>query len=304
MSRIHDALKRAEQEKTALPPAAERNVVNSDSATGSSQLPSSSGLAPSSKMHAVPPPANSSIATEFNEFVSRCTRVQWATDSSFRTPLTSEAGRVVAERFRTLRSRLYQISGTRTLKCILITSSVPAEGKTFVATNLARSLARQADRHVLLIDADLRAPRLHTALGATSAPGLSDYLREETDEYRITQNDPAFPNLCFIPCGTRVSNPSEILLSNRMKDLLSGVRPAFDWVILDSPPSLPVHDANRLADWCDGVLFVVRAGQTHHQVASKASSEFRNKNLLGVVMNEVERSEAQGDYYYGQSQTK
>ena len=191
----------------------------------------------------------------------------------------------------------------RTLRRVLVTSSVPAEGKTFVATNLVRSIIRQADRRVLLIDADLRAPRLHTALGAPSTLGLSDYLRGEADEYRIVQNSVA-NNLCFIPCGTKVSNPSELLLSDRMKVLLDTVTPAFDWVILDSPPSLPVHDASSLADLCDGVLFVVRAGETNHEMAKKASSEFREKNLIGVVLNQVEQSETQGGYYYGHSDKK
>ncbi len=152
---------------------------------------------------------------------------------------------------------------------LLITSSTQGEGKTFVATNLVRSIIRQADKRALLIDADLRAPRLHTALGAPSTLGLSDYLRGEADEYRIVQNSET-PNLCFIPCGTRVSNPSELLLSERMKVLLETVTPAFDWVILDSPPSLPVHDASSLADLCDGVLFVVRAGETSYEIAKKA----------------------------------
>jgi capsular exopolysaccharide synthesis family protein len=171
------------------------------------------------------------------------------------------------------------------------------EGKTFVATNLVRSIIRQADKRALLIDADLRAPRLHTALGAPSTLGLSDYLRGEADEYRIVQNSET-PNLCFIPCGTRVPNPSELLLSERMKVLLDTMTPAFDWVILDSPPSLPVHDASSLADLCDGVLFVVRAGETSYEVAKKATSEFRDKNLIGVVMNQVDKSQARGDYYY------
>jgi non-specific protein-tyrosine kinase len=95
-----------------------------------------------------------------------------------------------------------------------------------------------------------------------------------------------------------------LLLSDRMKVLLDCVTPAFDWVILDSPPALPVHDASSLADLCDGVLFVVRAGETDHEAAKKASQEFREKNLLGVVLNQVEDSEGQGGYYYGHSDRK
>jgi Mrp family chromosome partitioning ATPase len=90
-----------------------------------------------------------------------------------------------------------------------------------------------------------------------------------------------------------------LLSGDRMKKLLDLVTPVFDWVILDSPPSLAIHDASILADLCDGVLFVVRAGETNHEVAEKTASEFRSKNLLGVVLNRVELAGGYGDYYYG-----
>jgi capsular exopolysaccharide synthesis family protein len=201
-----------------------------------------------------------------------------------------------AEPFRTLRSRLFQIASTSALKRILITSSVPAEGKTFVAANLARSIIRQPDRRVLLIDADLRASRLHLAFGAPSTPGLAEYLRGEVDECAIVQRGPE-ENLCLIAAGCEVSNPSELLLSERMKRLLNVVTPMFDFVILDSPPAAPVHDPSLLADLCDGVLFVVRAGVADFEVAQKAVAEFQGKNLLGVVLNGAERSAAYGQYY-------
>jgi capsular exopolysaccharide synthesis family protein len=303
MSRIHEALKKAEQEKAAQLPIAERHAAaaplvaeDPDGPVFTSNRLVAEGARPSQTLEG-------GARLQFEELVKRCTHPEWKADSALRVSLAGDSGKIVGERFRTLRSRLYQIAGTRTLRRVLITSSLPSEGKTFVATNLVRSIIRQADRRVLLIDADLRAPRLHTALGAPSSPGLSDYLRGEADEYAVVQNSVA-NNLCFIPCGSKVSNPSELLLSDRMKVLLDTVTPAFDWVILDSPPALPVHDASSLADLCDGVLFVVRAGETDHQAAKKASSEFREKNLLGVVLNQVENSEGQGGYYYGHSDPK
>jgi capsular exopolysaccharide synthesis family protein len=128
-------------------------------------------------------------------------------------------------------------------------------------------------------------------------PGLTDYLRGEADEYAVIQHGPD-ANLCFLPSGRPVSNPSELLSSGRMKKLLDLVTPVFDWVILDSPPALPIHDANILADLCDGALFVVRAGETRYEIAEKGVLEFRGKNLLGVVLNQVDRSEGYGDYCY------
>jgi protein-tyrosine kinase len=303
MSRIHEALKKAEQEKAAQVPIAERPSAPAAHGVEDRDAPvfSSNRLVAESAQAAQTPKNGATL--QFEDLVKRCTHPEWKSDSALRVSLAGDSGKIVGERFRTLRSRLYQIAGTRALRRVLITSSLPSEGKTFVATNLVRSIIRQADRRVLLIDADLRAPRLHTALGAPSSPGLSDYLRGEADECAIVQNSVA-NNLCFIPCGSKVTNPSELLLSDRMKVLLDCVTPAFDWVILDSPPALPVHDASSLADLCDGVLFVVRAGETDYEAAKKASSEFREKNLLGVVLNQVEDSEGQGGYYYGHADKK
>lgn len=301
MSRIHEALKKAEREKAAQLPISEQGPRAQ--VADETDVPVFSSSQVVAEAARATPTIESGAILHFEELVRRCTHPDWKADSALRVSLAGDSGRIVGERFRTLRSRLYQIAGAKILRRVLITSSLPGEGKTFVATNLVRSIIRQADRRVLLIDADLRAPRLHTALGAPSSPGLSDYLRGEADEYAIIQNSVA-NNLCFIPCGSKVSNPSELLLSDRMKVLLDCVTPAFDWVILDSPPSLPVHDASSLADLCDGVLFIVRAGETDHEAAKKASLEFRKKNLLGVVLNQVEKSEGQGGYYYGHSEGK
>jgi protein-tyrosine kinase len=305
MSRIHDALKRAEQEKSTQKPPSDQ-AMSSGLSFGTegvdvftSQVPvqANVGTGPVRETR-----TSAASGVQYEELIRRCAHPQWK-NSAVATSPTDEPGKIAAERFRTLRSRLYQIAALRPLRRVLITSSLPGEGKTFVATNLARSIIRQADRRVLIIDGDLRAPRLNTALGAPSSPGLSDYLRGEANHYSIVQNSAA-NNLCFVACGTRVSNPSELLLSDRMAQLLDTLAPAFDWVILDSPPSLPVHDASNLAGLCDGVLFVVHAGKTDNEVALKASAEFRDKNLLGVVLNRVEASETQGGYYYGQADGK
>ena len=172
-----------------------------------------------------------------------------------------------------------------------------ASGSSHVAANLAQSFIRQAGRKVLLIDSDLRASRLHLHFGAQEEPGLSDYLRGDCDEFQVSQFG-TDGNLCLIPGGREVSNPSELLHSDRMRNLLDRMSTIFDWIILDSPPALAVHDASILADMCDGVLFVVRAGCTDYQLAEKASSEFHEKNMLGVVLNRVEKRDSYGDYYY------
>ncbi|HEY4978724.1 MAG TPA: CpsD/CapB family tyrosine-protein kinase [Candidatus Acidoferrum sp.] len=297
MSRIHEALKKAAEEKSSrLSSTASADIVDvaNDVARTTASFPSAALLPQIPGL----PADGSQPLLRFEELVKKCAHPKWQLDSRTSVFHGEDNDKTGAERFRTLRSRLYQIAGTRQLKRVLITSSIPAEGKTFVAANLAQSIVRQNDRRVLLIDADLRASRLHLGLGAPSTPGLTDYLRGEVDEFAVIQRG-LEGNLCFIPGGSLVSNPSELLLGERMKRLLDMVTPIFDWVILDSPPALPVHDASMLADLCDGVLFVVRAGYTDFELAEKASSEFHDKNLLGVVLNCVEKGESYGEYYYG-----
>lgn len=291
MSRIHEALRKAAEERAKS--GANTAVTDFVDVAG--------GLTPTPvqpPLETLKPSALPDLQTSsFDELIRRCAHPKWnisARQSAFHVDASDKHG---AERFRTLRSRLYQISTTQTLKKVLITSSVPAEGKTFVAANLAQSIAQQADRKVLLMDVDLRASRLHMSLGAPSEPGLTDYLLGKTDEFGIIQHGME-GSLCFIPGGCEVSNPSELLLSDRLKQFLSKMADIFDWVILDSPPALPVHDASVLADLCDGLLFVVRAGVTDFEVAARGAAEFEGKNLLGVVLNGTEDDSSYGGYYY------
>jgi len=302
MSRIHEALKKAAEERTAQ--TAEKSVA--ELVDFSRKDESAANVSPNPSL---PAPATVKRASEaqelsqFEQFAKACRNVPWKIDpaaSVFSTQLEHQAG---AEKFRTLRSRLYQIASAQPLKKILVTSSTPAEGKTFVTANLAQSFIRQTDRRVLLIDSDLRASRLHLHFGAQESPGLSDYLKGECDESKVVQVGMG-GNLCLIPGGGDVTNPSELLHSERMRQLLDRMSLLFDWIILDSPPALAVHDASILADMCDGVLFVLRAGSTDFHLAEKASAEFREKNLLGVVLNRVEKHDAYGGYYYGYESEK
>jgi protein-tyrosine kinase len=297
MSRIHEALKKAEQERTssvvteaaAAPPAPAPVATEWEAAQPAVASAPVSALVPGVSARA--------DFLRFEDLRAHGAHPAWQIDPNvnvFFNPLLSAHG---AEQFRTLRSRLYQIRGTQTLHTLLVTSSVPGEGKTFVTTNLAQAIVRQPDRRALVIDADLRRPRVHTLLGAPSSPGLTDYLRGEVDEMAILQHAQE-GNLCFIPGGSEVTNPSELLLNGRLKKLVDRLAPVFDWIILDSPPCLPVADATILADVCDGVLLVVRAGSTPSSTGQRACQEMKGKNVLGVVLNAVEESHMYGTYYY------
>jgi len=303
MSRIHEALKRAAEERSAQ--------LAAGSQANEAKVPSEGGLLtrgpeitrPAVSVRSITS-GNANTFLRYEDLGKRCVKLQWRIDPHHGAFMNSRPGQEGPERFRTLRSRLYKIASTRKLKTVLLTSSVAGEGKTFVAFNLAQSIARQPELRVLLVDADLRSPRLHHLFGAPICPGLSDYLRGDADEYAIVQKG-MNESLFLIPGGSLVSNPSELLLTERMKQLLNLVTPLFDWIILDSPPSLPVHDAGILADLADGVLFVIRAGSTDAQIAERTTAEFQGKNLLGVVLNQIEErdsySAAYQNDYYGQS---
>jgi capsular exopolysaccharide synthesis family protein len=296
MSRIHEALKKAAEERAAqLTTGVEAGVVKAAAerkipVTLESEivLPTPSPRVTSSRKQ--------DAGFSYEELVKQCAHQEWRFDPLNTVFLNSKPGEGGPERFRTLRSRLYKIASTRKLKRVLITSGVAAEGKTFIALNLAQSIIQQPELRVLLIDADLRSSRMHLMFGAPNCPGLSDYLQGETDEYGVIQKG-MNENLFLIPGGSQVSNPSELLLSERLKQLLNLVTPVFDWIIIDSPPTLPVHDASVLADVVDGVLFVIRAGSTDAEIAERTAAEFQGKNLLGVVLNQVEKSDSYGDEY-------
>ncbi|PYU85201.1 MAG: hypothetical protein DMG50_01925, partial [Acidobacteria bacterium] len=213
MSRIHDALKKAAEERAWQPPASSAQTFVEVTEGNIRSAPAGNGLDTAPKNGSAK--ADKQTFLRFEQLLNRCAHPKWTLDPRMSVFGGTDSKKIGAEPFRTLRSRLSQIADTRLLKRVVITSSVPAEGKTFVAANLAQSIVRQPDRRVLLIDADLRASSLHLALGAPSTPGLTDYLRGEADEFAIIQSGPD-QNLCFIPGGNEVSNPSELLLGERM----------------------------------------------------------------------------------------
>jgi protein-tyrosine kinase len=298
MSRIREALKKAAEERSALVESNTTEDLMEVLSVGTPAEGAAMVVPPSLTARLAKGKGVDDIHRGYAALIAKCRRLPWHIKPRYSVFAPESNQLAGAERFRTLRSRLYQISAVQPLRKVLLTSSIPEEGKTFVTSNLAQSLVRQTERKVLLIDADLRAPRLHLTLGTSSEPGLSDYLGGDKALTEVMQLGEA-DNFCFIPGGSYVPNPSEILHSDKMKALLDRMAQLFDWIILDSPPAIAVHDASILADMCDGVLFVVRAGSTDFELAQRAAGEFQNKNLLGVVLNRVDRKEGYGGYYYG-----
>lgn len=300
MSRIYEALRKAEQDRApntlAELDGKPAGSIPRDEVRGDGAVPAT---------EQIPPPTAWGGARPIPEYLrlddlrQRCAKPRWTPDANRAVFSDTPHSKLVAEQFRTLRSRVYRLREKLPLRSLLITSALPREGKTFVAVNLAEAIVRQHERRALLIDADLRSSGLHLPLGAPPAPGLADYLRGEVDECSVIQRScESDANFFFIPGGRPVSNPAELLANGRLKSLLERLAPVFDWIILDSPPALPVSDASVLAGVCDGVLLIVCAGLTPFDSAQKAYQEFRDKNLLGVILNRADEMRYAGYHYY------
>jgi protein-tyrosine kinase len=292
MSRIHEALKRAEQDKGPNYPTT--HLADQDDLKKAPE----SIVAPTL---VVPSPVvqEGGIAPRslrFEDLQAHCSRPGWNPELNTLVFCNSNPFPVGAEQFRTLRSRLYKIRESQPLRSILISSSVPMEGKTTVAANLAHAFVRQSGCRTLLIDGDLRSPRLGELLGAPLTPGLADYLQGEATETDIIQAGPQ-EGLFFVPAGVHVTHPAELISNGRMKQFLDRVGSLFEWIILDSSPVLPVSDATVLAGMCDGVLLVVRSGSTLTESAQKACQELKGARILGAVLNAAEDAAEYGAYY-------
>lgn len=315
MSRIHDALKRAEQERATSmgthvepafeppafePPAFDQPGTDKFEAQREVQREVQREMPmPNLQQSAASVPPGMGAGTTYESLLARCPQAEWNPDPRTMLFFQDDDSRLGAEEFRTLRSRLYQIREKMPLKRLMVTSALPKEGKSFVATNLAQVMVRQHGRRALVIDADLRNPGMHRHLGAAQSPGLGDYLLGKCDEFAALQRGP-MENLFFMPAGSATGSAPELLSNGRLKLLLQRVEPFFDWIILDTSPVIPVSDATLVAKFCDGILMVVRSNVTPSDMARRAREEFPDKLLLGVVLNGASAGE-QSKYYYGEA---
>lgn len=205
---------------------------------------------------------------------------------------------IIVEAYKTLRTNLMFSRIAHDIRVLSVTSAMPAEGKTTTAANLATAFAQQGVK-TLLVDADLRRPRLHELFGTPVRPGLTDMLIGSNTVPRPAQT--GITNLYLLPGGQVINNPSEVLGSLRFKDFLEQVSKMFELVILDTPPVLPFTDAAVLATMTDGVLVVVSAGATDRRLSQAAVSQLRSvgARVVGSVLNRFDERDgtAQGVYY-------
>lgn len=200
----------------------------------------------------------------------------------------------VTEDYRALRTTLSTRLGlSQGSKALLIASPAPGDGKTATTANLA-TVFGLAGRHVVIVDADLRAPEMHDVFGLRNAAGLTTYLnRPDVDVEAVVQRT-SQPNVWVIPAGPTVPNPSELLGSDRMHELLDALREQYDVVLLDSTPLLAVTDATVVAAITDASVMVVRPSKTRREELTAALDELdeAGRPVLGVVLNQIGRQEA------------
>lgn len=204
----------------------------------------------------------------------------------------------ISEAYRSLRTNIQFSSIDHQMKVLMVASAKSGEGKTTTITNLAVTYAQEGKK-VLLIDGDLRKPSLHQVFQQSNRTGLTSALINNQHISEVIR-DTNVDNLSLITSGPIPPNPSEILGSQRMQQLLDELKEQFEVVLFDTPPVLAVTDGLIISSYCDGVLLVVHAGKVKRDLVkkAKASLEHVQARILGVVLNNNERSNVESKYYY------
>jgi non-specific protein-tyrosine kinase len=214
-------------------------------------------------------------------------------------PTIDEPRSLVSEAFRSLRTNIQFASVDSRVRTLLVTSPSPSDGKTSVAVNLAIVLA-QSGRKVVLMDADLRRPRVHTVLGIHNRTGVSDLFVQDQIILDGSLQEMDLENLYVISSGGTPPNPAELLGSDKMADILEALGEMADIIVIDSSPVMAVTDASVLAPRVDGVLLVLKPGETNMAAANQTVEQLKRvgAKILGVVLNAVDLQRSRYSYYY------
>jgi receptor protein-tyrosine kinase len=204
----------------------------------------------------------------------------------------------MVEQYRHLAAVMHHAQKASGVRSVMVTSALPAEGKTLTATNLALTLSESYQRRVLLIDADLRRPRMREMFALPGTDGLTDSLAMPRDGklpvHQVT------PTLWVLTSGSVVPDPMSLLVSPAMKELIDDARDSFDWVVVDTPPIAILPDANLLAGMIDTALLVISAESTPYPMVQRAAQAVGPNRILGVVLNRAEKTGLPSNYaYYG-----
>jgi protein-tyrosine kinase len=293
MSRVHDALRRAEQ-------FGEPNELNN---IGMQPEPISETADPILEQSgsyldlAVSGLGSVIQEIEFEGFLAKVKEIPFTVAPESHLIDLDRLHEMPGEEFRSLRTRLNHMQTQQHIHSIVVTSASPAEGKTFTAVNLALAQAQLAESAVLLADFDLRRPVIHNLFQTDRTPGLSDYLLDgvplEMAIKRIGKT-----NLHFLPAGSPVKNPLELLNLRQVKNLVDSLPRIFNWVVIDTPPLLFSADANLMSTLTDGTIMVVRIGATTYDNVIRAMQSLCENNVLGIVANGARASELYSKYTY------
>jgi len=267
MSRVHDALRRAEQAVAA---------------------PSSGAALQSAVLE---------LGPDLEGLLANVGEIPFRTASDSLMIDLSRPHEPPMEEFRTLRTRLNHLQSLQPIHSVVITSPSPAEGKSLSAINLALAQSHLAGNATLLADFDFRRPIVHTMFGLERSPGITDYLMGKAALHQIIKKL-AGTTLYVMPAGEAVINPLELLNLTEVKVLLESLPKVFNWIILDSPPLLFAADANLLSTLCHGTLLIVRIGHTTIDSVTRAMQSLCNNNVLGIVVNGARRGELYSKYTY------
>jgi len=271
MSRIHEALRRAEQMGGLAKPSP-AGGVSSEAAEGFASAPTGNFL---DRLEEVPfQPAPEALLVDL-----------------------SRPQEAPAEEFRSLRTKLNHLQGLQPLHTLVITSPSPAEGKSFVAANLALVQAQLSGNKTLLADFDFRRPVVHNLFQIPRSPGITDYLLGTAPLEAVIKRLAGL-DLYVMPAGTSVKNPLELLNLRQVRVLLHDLPKFFNWVIIDSPPLLFSADANLIGTLTDGTILVVRIGQTTIDMVTRAMQSLCENHVLGVVVNGARAGELYSKYTY------
>ncbi len=273
MSRVHDALRRAEKSGVLNPPAA-RPATESRAATAVVD----------------PGPNLAGLLEQVQEIPFRTAPDSLLID-------VSRPHEAPMEEFRALRTRLNHMKSLQPIHTLVVTSPSPAEGKSLSSANLALAEAHLAGNVTLLADFDFRRPIVHTLFQTDRSPGITDYLLGKVPLHQAIRKV-AGTNLYIMPAGEAVINPLELLNLREVKLLLDRLPTLFNWIIIDSPPLLFAADANLLSTLCHGTLLVVRIGHTTIDSVTRAMQSLCNNNVLGIVVNGARRGELYSKYTY------
>jgi len=207
---------------------------------------------------------------------------------------------IASEQYRVLCTRISQLARDHATYILAVTSSLKGEGKTFTSINLAISMAKDFDEKVLLIEGDFKNPGLHGYLKRAPGFGLSDFMAGKIglDSCLI----PLFDGMLnVLLAGKIIGNPVKLLSSHKLEQLFKSIKGDFKYIIIDTPPIIPMADMNIYSTMVDGILLVIRAGKTPRSIVKRALSVLSSEKIIGAVLNGIEGGYSR--YYYGKKYT-